>query len=90
MKTYLTTWNNCALIQTGHSNGSATADEQKLLMNTLFYLAQRTHKTSWSDHMGQDLAAPEKPKLMNLELNEKNKLQWIFLQKIVEVPMNTM
>lgn len=68
-RTYLTTWNNCALIQTGHSNGSATPDEQKLLMNTLFYLSQRTHNTYWSDHMGQDLTGPEKPKLVSADMN---------------------
>ena len=37
---YLTTWNNTAMIQTGHSNGQSTPDEQKLLANTLFYLSQ--------------------------------------------------
>ena len=30
---YLTTYNNCAMIQTGHSNGAATEDEQKILAN---------------------------------------------------------
>ncbi|QEH67729.1 RHS repeat-associated core domain-containing protein [Cellulosilyticum sp. WCF-2] len=66
-KFYLTTWNNCAMIQTGHSNGRATEDEQKLLMNTLYYLAQKTTQTSWVDHMGQDLSAPTEPKLSNLK-----------------------
>ena len=55
---YLTTWNNCAMIQTGHSNGAATPDEQKLLANTLFYLAQLTYDTSCDDHKGQDLTVP--------------------------------
>lgn len=64
---YLTTWNNCAMIQTGDSNGRATEDEQKLLMNTLYYLAQKTTQTSWVDHMGQDLSAPTEPKLSNLK-----------------------
>ena len=27
---YLTTYNNCAMIQTGHSSGAATSDEQKI------------------------------------------------------------
>ena len=35
---YVTTWNNCAVIRTGHSNGEATADEQKILAKVLFYL----------------------------------------------------
>lgn len=78
-KAYLSTWNNCALIQTGHSNGAATVDEQKLLMNTLFYLSQRTVETSWSDHMGQDLTGPDKPKLLSTELDEvQNGLQISF------------
>ena len=39
---YLTSKNNIAMIQTGHSCGQATADEQKILANTLFYLSQLT------------------------------------------------
>ena len=35
---YLTTWKNTAMIQTGHSNGTATVDEQKILANIIFYL----------------------------------------------------
>lgn len=70
---YLTTWNNCAMIQTGHSNGNATEDEQKLLMNTIYYLAQKTTQTSWVDHMGQDLSAPTEPKLINLRASYMTK-----------------
>lgn len=58
---YLTSWNNAALIQTGHSAGKATADEQKALANTLFYLSQLTQETSFVDHTGQDVVAPDKP-----------------------------
>lgn len=61
---YLTTWNNTAMIQTGHSTEVATPDEQKILANTLFYLSQLTQATSWDDHSGQDLAAPSMPTLM--------------------------
>uniref|UniRef100_UPI00261F0AC5 four helix bundle protein n=1 Tax=uncultured Capnocytophaga sp. TaxID=159273 RepID=UPI00261F0AC5 len=43
-KYYLTTWNNTAMIQTGHSNGESTEDERKVLANTLFYLKQLTNK----------------------------------------------
>ena len=32
---YLTTWNNAAMIQTGHTSGQATTDEKKILANTL-------------------------------------------------------
>lgn len=35
---YLTTYKNGAMIQTGHSNGSATNDEQKILANLIFYM----------------------------------------------------
>lgn len=65
---YLSTWNNCALIQTGHSNGAATEDEQKLIMNTLYYLAQKTDATEWEDHMSQDLTPPETPILQDLKV----------------------
>jgi len=65
---YLTTWNNVAMAQTGHSiredNDTAewaTSDEQKLIINTLFYLAQISDKTSFDDHTGQDITSPTKP-----------------------------
>lgn len=70
---YLSTWNNCALIQTGHSNGLATEDEQKLIMNTLWYLAQKTSDTSWQDHMGQDLTAPTVPKIEKIDVDYKTR-----------------
>jgi len=70
---YLTTWNNTALIQTGHSDAQATSDEQKLLANTLFYLGQVTTATSWNDMSGQDLAGPEKPVINNVKINQDTK-----------------
>lgn len=57
---YLSTWNNTAMIQTGHSSGAATAAEQKVLANTLFYLKQLTREKFAIDHSAQDLAAPDK------------------------------
>lgn len=36
-KIYLSTWGNNAFIQTGHSNGAATEDEQKIIANIIFY-----------------------------------------------------
>ena len=57
---YLTTKNNVAMIQTGHSNGEASDDEKSILANTLFYLAQVSTGTSFDDHTAQDVAAPEK------------------------------
>lgn len=58
---YLTTYNNTAMIQTGHSNCNSTEDERKVLANTLFYLKQLTSTTSITDNSSQDLAAPNVP-----------------------------
>jgi len=58
---YLTTWNNAAMIQTGHSNGAATNDEKRVLANTLWYLAQFTKETSAEVCSALDLVAPEAP-----------------------------
>lgn len=71
---YLTTWNNTAMIQTGHSNGQATPDEQKIIANTLFYLSQVTEETSWTDHKGQDLTAPKKPENLKVLRGEDGKI----------------
>ena len=59
-KYYLTTWNNTAMIQTGHSQGKSTEDERKVLANTLFYLKQLTHKTEILDNSARDIADPNK------------------------------
>lgn len=56
---YLTTWNNTGMIQTGHSNGQATTDEQKVLSNTLFYLSQKTSDTSLKDYSSVDDKKPD-------------------------------
>ena len=66
---YLTTWNNTAMIQTGHSNGSATTDEQKLLANTLFYLSQLTNATFLDDNSGQDVKEPTAPVITSATIN---------------------
>lgn len=58
---YLTTYNNCAMIMTGHSNGEATIDEQKILANTIFYTYQLTTKNKHLDHSGQDVGSPGLP-----------------------------
>lgn len=56
---YLTTNNNCAMIQTGHSNGLATDDEQKILANLIFYMNQLLFNTSTlRDASAQDTTAP--------------------------------
>lgn len=58
---YLTTYNNCAVINTGHSNGAATSDEQKIFANTIFYTYQLTEKNEHLDRSGQDIASPSLP-----------------------------
>ena len=67
---YLTTWNNTAMIQTGHSNGASTEDERKVLANTLFYLKQLTHKTEILDNSARDIADPNKVNNVNLIMNK--------------------
>ena len=66
---YLTTWNNTAMIQTGHSSGASTEDERKVLANTLFYLKQLTHKTEILDNSARDIADPNKVNNVNLIMN---------------------
>lgn len=68
-KFYLTTWNNTAMIQAGHSNGQATPDEQKIFANTLFYLSQLTSETSLKDYSGQDVKAPSQSKINSIQYN---------------------
>ena len=68
---YLTTWNNTAMIQTGHSNGASTEDERKVLANTLFYLKQLTHKTEILDNSARDIADPNKPENIVYKVDEQ-------------------
>ena len=68
---YLTTWNNTAMIQTGHSNGESTEDERKVLANTLFYLKQLTHKTEILDNSARDIADPNKPENIVYKIDEQ-------------------
>ena len=68
-KYYLTTWNNTAMIQTGHSSGASTEDERKVLANTLFYLKQLTKKTEVLDNSARDIADPNKVNNVNLIMN---------------------
>ena len=71
-KYYLTTWNNTAMIQTGHSNGQSTEDERKVLANTLFYLKQLTKKTEVLDNSARDIADPNKVEGISTIINENN------------------
>ena len=40
---YLSTYGNNAFIQTGHKNGEATADEQKIIANIIFYMVAKQY-----------------------------------------------
>ena len=71
-KYYLTTWNNTAMIQTGHSRGESTEDERKVLANTLFYLKQLTKKTEVLDNSARDIAEPNKVSNVSTVVDEVN------------------
>ena len=67
---YLVTKNNCAMIQTGHSNGAATTAEQKILANLIFYCNQLIFNTyCTNDSSAQDVAKPNKP---SVSINNDN------------------
>ena len=72
IKYYLTTWNNTAMIQTGHSSGQSTEDERKVLANTLFYLKQLTKKTEIIDNSARDIVNPNNPTNITTAVNEDN------------------
>lgn len=67
---YLISYNNCAMIQTGHSNGAATSDEQKILSNLVFYMNQLLFNSYHTrDASAQDVASPNKPVISNSGAN---------------------
>ena len=69
---YLTTYNSYAVIQTGHSSGAATDDEQKILANLIFYLADIKMEKRDLDTGFVDIHAPSKPVLDKNTLNGLN------------------
>ena len=68
---YLSTFDNTALIQIGHDT-SLKANDYKILMNTLYYLAQNIKTTSWTDTSFADTIAPEKPVLNDITYDSKH------------------
>ena len=59
---YLVTYNNAAMIQTGHSNGAATSDEQKILQNLIFYMNQILFNMYYNvDYAAMDATPPTTP-----------------------------
>ena len=69
---YLTVNNNCAMIQTGHSNCEATSDEQKILANLIFYLADLDSELKYEDKDFRDVDAPNAPTIGNKTLSGVN------------------
>ena len=67
---FITTWNNCAVTRTGHSNCAATPDEQKILANVLWYLGQVTEDPEVHVHTAEDLKGPDKP-LVSITADEE-------------------
>lgn len=70
---YLSTHNNTALIQTGHSSCRSSEEERKVIANLIYYLSQKTEQTTIIDHSSQDLSQPT----VNLDCISKLKtIQW--------------
>lgn len=65
---YLTTWKNCALIQTGHANGEATDEEQKLVINTIFYLARNLKAETYLNENTEVRRIPTMPQVEVLKV----------------------
>ncbi len=55
---YLITNGNVGKIQTGHSNGTSTIDERKIIANTLYNLSQVTLESTANDYTVKDRANP--------------------------------
>lgn len=66
---YLKTNNNLAMIQTGHSNGTSTMDESKIIANTIYNLAQVSLTANALDHTVSDTVEPDTPKVSYSEDN---------------------
>lgn len=57
---YLAIRNNCAMIQTGHSMGASSVDEQKITTNLIFFMNQLIYeKNNLADKSAQDVTAPQ-------------------------------
>jgi len=58
---YVHTYNNTAIINSGHSFPNISQAEVRIIANTLNYLSQTTVERSWTDRTGMDVVAPTKP-----------------------------
>ncbi len=84
---YLTIKNNCAMIQTGHSSGQATTDEQKILANLVFYMNQLLFNTyTTNDASAQDVAKPNIPNvsqnnsIMSYSAEDNGSTYWYYVE----------
>ena len=76
---YLAINGNVGQIQTGHTSGSATPDEQKVLANTLFYMTQLTTitDTSKTDELALDVNNPTNTSVTKYEfLNNGSQIKF--------------
>lgn len=63
---YLAQIENLAMIQTGHSSGKATSDEQKVIANTIFYANQLLfNRYNNKDYAAQDDVQPDNPQIVS-------------------------
>lgn len=59
---FLSTYNNCARIQTGDGCAASSNDEQKIIANLIFYMNQLLFNTyTTNDASAQDVAKPNTP-----------------------------
>ena len=70
---YVHTYNNTAIINSGHSFPQISQAETRIIANTLYYLAQLTSSTTCDDHKGQDLAAPDRVNISSAS-NDSNSI----------------
>lgn len=70
---YVHTYNNTAIINSGHSFPKISQAEVRIIANTLYYLAQITTNNSKIDHSGMDIKAPSKPTINKTTFDDSNK-----------------
>ena len=79
---YLSTYNNVAMIQTGHSDCDTTEDERNVLANAIYYLYQRTPEKFSVDNSVKDTLPPQKPtieqKNYDIQISSKDQDEKIY------------
>ena len=82
---FVHTYNNTAIINSGHSFPSITKEETRIIANTLYYLSQITEETNCDDHKAQDITAPIKPNIENVTVNSTDNTINISLDKSQDI-----